>query len=280
MTFADVAVIGAGTMGQGIAQLLVEAGLSVRLYDASPAALERAVPAIRDRLARRARRGAATLDPHAAAARLTTAAAMAQLGAVDLAIEAVPERLELKVAVFAALDAALPAQAVLASNTSGLDVAALAAATSRPERVLGLHFFNPPPSMPLVEVVPSPATDAGLLADVCAWVAELGKTAIQVANRPGFAVNRVLFAMVCEAIRALEDGVAPAADIDRALRLGASHPIGPLALADFVGLDVTLDLLESLSARLGPRYDPPARLRELVERGHLGRKAGRGFFSY
>ena len=275
--FSTVAIVGAGTMGQGIAQLLVESGLTVRLHDRSAEALSQAIEAVTRRLQRRT-----DMDTSAAATAnlLLSTPCLAQITDVELAIEAVPERLELKQVVFAELDRCLPASAVLASNTSGLDIDKLADSTTRPERVLGLHFFNPPSLVPLIEVVPGAVTDSAVLAAVQAFAEQLGKTPITVANRPGFVVNRLLFAMIAEAVRIVDEGETPAQDVDRALCLGASHPIGPLALADFIGLDVVLDILQSLVSGLGTRYEPSAVLHELVTQGHLGRKSGRGFFSY
>ena len=268
-------------MGRGIAQVLLEAGLQVGLHDASGAVLEAAVDSLRDRVRRRHGRGEVSGDLEEMAGRLSALPRLTDVEEdTDLAIEAVPERLDLKRGVLARLDRLLPAGAVIASNTSGLDVAALAAATGRPQRVVGLHFFNPPPVMPLVEIVAGPQTSAAVVTAVAGLARRCGKTPIEVGNRPGFAVNRLLFAMIAEGVRALEEGVASAEDLDRAMRLGAGHPLGPLALADFVGLDVCLDILESLEARLGPRYAPPERLRRLVDQGRLGRKTGGGFFDY
>jgi 3-hydroxybutyryl-CoA dehydrogenase len=273
--FSTVAVIGAGTMGQGIAQLLVEAGVTVLLYDHAPEALNTAVAAV----TRRLQRHSGSSQP-VANGTLQATQSMAQLADAELAIEAVPERLDLKQSVFAQLENHLAPTAVLASNTSCLDIDALALSTQRPQRVLGLHFFNPPPLMPLIEVVPAAATDQVIVDAVTAFAHHLGKTPVLVANRPGFIVNRLLFAMIAEAGRIVDEGWTSAADVDRALCLGASHPIGPLALADFIGLDVTLDILESLAVGLGPHYAPAAALRDLVAHGHLGRKTGHGFFPY
>lgn len=275
--FSTVAVVGAGTMGQGIAQLLVEAGLTVRLYDHAPEALSTALEAVTRRLQRRA--GDGPSQP-AAPGSLHAALTMAQLADAELAIEAVPERLDLKQSVFAQLEDHLTPTAVLASNTSCLDIDALARSTRWPQRVLGLHFFNPPPLMPLIEVVPAATTDPEIVDTVSAFAHRLGKTPVLVANRPGFIVNRLLFTMIAEAVRIVDEGWTSASDVDRALCLGASHPIGPLALADFIGLDVTLDILESLAVGLGSRYTPSAALRDLVAHGHLGRKTGHGFFPY
>ena len=281
LNFHKAVVVGAGTMGRGIAQVLVEAGLRVGLHDASGAVLEAAVDSVRERVRRRRGRGEIAGDPEEIAGRLRSLPRLTDVQEdTDLAIEAVPERLGLKQSVLARLDRVLPPGAVIASNTSGLDLEALAGATCRPERVVGLHFFNPPPVMPLVEIVAGPQTSADVVTAVAGLARRCGKTPIEVGNRPGFAVNRLLFAMIAEGVRALEEGVASAEDLDRAMRLGAGHPLGPLALADFVGLDVCLDILESLEARLGPRYAPPERLRRLVDQGRLGRKTGGGFFDY
>lgn len=280
LNFQSAVVVGAGTMGRGIAQVLVEAGLRVGLHDASAGVLEAAVDSVRERLRRRRERGEVRGDADEIAGRLRALAELSDLAGTDLAIEAVPERLDLKQRVLARLDGVLPPGAVIATNTSGLDLEALAGAAAHPQRVVGLHFFNPPPAMPLVEIVAAPQTSPEVVTAVAELARRCGKTPIEVGNRPGFAVNRLLFAMVAEAVRALEEGVASAEDLDRAVRLGAGHPIGPLALADFVGLDVCLDILESLEGRLGPRYAPPASLRRLVAEGRLGRKTGRGFFSH
>ena len=280
-TFARAVVVGAGTMGRGIAQVLLEAGLSVGLHDASGEVLEAAVDSVRDRVRRRHGRGEVSGDVEQIAGRLRSVPRLSDAEKdTDLAVEAVPERLDLKRKVLARLDGLLPPGAVIASNTSGLDLEALAGATGRPERVVGMHFFNPPPVMPLVEIIAAPQTSPEVVTAAAELARRCGKTPVEVGNRPGFAVNRLLFAMIAEAVRALEEGVAPAEELDRAMRLGAGHPIGPLALADFVGLDVCLDILESLEAGLGPRYAPPERLRRLVAEGRLGRKSGCGFFEY
>lgn len=265
--FSRVAVVGAGTMGQGIAQLVVRSGRTVYLYDSHADALAAAVEAIGRRLGER---------PDG----LHLCTQIEECADVDLAIEAVPERLDLKQRLFRQLDGTLAPACVLASNTSGLDIDALAAVTGRAPRVIGLHFFNPPPKMPLVEVVAGAATDSAVVDEVIAFTESLGKTPVRVANRPGFVVNRLLFAMIAEAARLVDEGDVPPADIDRAMTLGAQHPIGPLALADFIGLDVVVDILDSLVEGLGLRYEVAACLRERVASGDLGRKTGRGFFAY
>ena len=282
MDFKTIGVLGSGAMGSGIAQLLLQRGYAVRLCDVDAQVLERGATTIRRRLDGQVRQSALSASQRDAAdSALQTTTQLEVACAVDLVIEAVPERLEAKRAAFTQLDQAAPPTTVLASNTSGLDIDQLAAATQRADRVIGLHFFNPPPRMPLVEIARGRSTSDATFDAVYALAQRLDKTPIAVANSPGFAVNRILFPMVNEAIYALAEGVANAEDIDRAMQLGASHPLGPLALADFVGLDVTLDILDSFERTFGnPKYRACPLLREKVARGELGRKTGRGFFSY
>ena len=261
-----VAVVGAGTMGGGIAAVLAQHGFAVRLHDPSPPSLERALA----RIVKRA--------PHAsveAVARLDDVAR-----GCDLAIEAVPESLALKREVFVALDAAAPPHAVLATNTSQLSVTELAAATGRPSAVVGMHWFNPPERMRLVELVRTVLVAPEALALVRAVAEACGKTVIEVADRQGFVSTRAMAALVIEAMRIHEEGVAEARDIDVALELGLNHPTGPLALADLVGLDVMLAIAEALTEQLGERFRPPQGLRKRVEAGRLGRKSGHGYYRY
>ena len=276
-----IAIIGAGTMGRGIAQVFAQAGLEVLLYDSDPDALAQSLATITERLRQQCVKG--QLQEAACATALNALQGIERLEAIDadMIIEVVPERLELKLDIFIHLRQVAQARAILASNTSGLDISALAQASGRPDKVIGMHFFNPPPIMPLIEVVPASETSEETFVAVIALAERLGKTPIPVANSPGFVANRILFPMINEAIYALAEGVASAADIDRVLVLGASHPLGPLALADFVGLDVTLDILDSFARRFdNAKYRPCPLLREMVDRGELGRKTGQGFFSY
>lgn len=258
-----VAVLGAGTMGSGIAALLAEAGFSVAVADPSPEARARA----QARVAKRApdARLDAFAEPEDAVAD------------ADLVIEAAPEVLELKQALFRRVDAAAPAHAVLATNTSQLSVTALAAITGRPGQVAGMHWFNPPERMRLVESVRGLASSEATMAIVRAVAEACGKTVVEVADRQGFVTTRVLAATLIEAMRMHEEGVASAADIDAAVRLGLNHPMGPLELADYVGLDVMLAIADSLTAALGERFRPPQGLRKRVEAGRLGRKTGEGY---
>ncbi len=268
-------------MGSGIAQVCAAAGYEVVLSDADGTVLHNAGETIAARLHRLVERG--ELEASQSSSTLSRLCLREDPTSVeaDLAIESVPERMELKKEVLSRLDRNLPPEAILVSNTSGLDIGQLATATRRPDRVVGMHFFNPPPLMPLIELVRTPQTSEQVFQAVWEFAESLGKTPISVADRPGFAVNRILIPMINEAIFALEEGVASAEDIDRAMNLGARHPIGPLALADFIGLDVVLHILESFQERLDTaRYQPCALLRDLVSRGDLGRKSGQGFFTH
>jgi len=261
-----VVVLGAGTMGSGIAAMLAAAGYHVTLGEPHAPIAERAL----ERIARRApdARVSVCATPEEAAAD------------ADLVIEAIPERLELKLDLFRRLDAAAPAHAVLASNTSQFSITALAAATKRPAQVCGMHWFNPPERMRLVENVRGLTTGDAAMAVVRAVAEACGKTVVEVADRQGFVSSRLLAANLIEAMRMHEEGVASADDIDATARLGLNHPMGPLELADYVGLDIMLAIAEALTDALGERFRPPQGLRKRVEAGHLGRKTGRGFHVY
>ena len=276
-----VAVIGAGTMGHGIAQVAAQAGYAVRLADAVPGAAAAAVERIRANLEGGVARGKVTAAARdEALARITARDGVPEAARdADIVIEAAPEDLDLKRDLFARIAAAAPA-AVLATNTSSLSVAAIAAATPSPERVVGMHFFNPVHLMKLVEVVTHPATGAGARDAAVAAARRMGKEPIVVRDAPGFASSRLGVALGLEAIRMLEEDVASADDIDRAMTLGYNHPVGPLRLTDLVGLDVRLAIARYLERTLGPRYAPPALLERMVAEGKLGKKSGQGFYAW
>jgi 3-hydroxybutyryl-CoA dehydrogenase len=278
-----IAVIGAGTMGRGIAQAAAQAGYATALHDRDHDQLERAREGIEKTLARGVERGKVSAEEKAGALeRLRTDPELA--GAVldaDLVVEAVPERLELKREIFAELDAQCPDTAILASNTSSLSIGAIAEATGRPERVVGLHFFNPVHAMKLVEVVVPSGVASAVRKAALAFVRSLGKTPIVVGDSPGFATSRLGLVLGLEAMRMLEEGVASAADIDTAMTLGYNHPMGPLELTDLVGLDVRLAIAAHLARTIDPaRFAPPRILEELVAQGKLGRKTGEGFYRW
>ncbi len=278
-----VTVIGAGTMGHGIAQVAAAAGLEVALYDVSPDAIEAGIERIRANLDLGIEKGKLdrgqrddTLSRLAPASDLEAAAASA-----DLVIEAAPESLALKREIFSRLDRAAPGHAILASNTSSLSIGAIAAGTRRPERVIGMHFFNPVHLMSLLEVVRADATAEATVEQVVAVGRQMGKEPIVVRDVPGFASSRLGLVLGLEAMRMLEQGVASAEDIDRAMTLGYRHPLGPLRLTDLVGLDVRLAIAEYLHEQLGSEaFRPPAILRTLVAAGRLGKKTGRGFYEW
>ena len=278
-----VAVIGAGTMGHGIAQVAAQAGCAVRLADALPGAAASGVARVRKNLEGAVERGKATpAERDAALARIVAVDAVdASARGADLIVEAVPEDLDLKRALFARLDAVAPEHALLATNTSSLSVAAIAAATARPARVLGMHFFNPVHLMKLVEVVAHAGTAPAAVETAVTLARRFGKEPIVVRDSPGFASSRLGVALGLEAMRMLEEGVASAEDIDRAMTLGYNHPMGPLRLTDLVGLDVRLAIARYLHRTLGEaRFTPPAILERLVGEGKLGKKTGEGFFEW
>lgn len=278
----NVAVIGAGTMGSGISQACAVAGHDVAMIDPQEAARERGRAAIESSLERLVRKEKVTReDADAALGRLRPAADMAALAGAEVVIEAVFEDLDVKRDVWRDLDAAAPAGALLATNTSSLSVTQIAAFTARPQDVCGLHFFNPVPVLPLVEVVRGLATAEGTVERARAFAEGLGKTPITCEDKPGFIVNRLLIPYINDAVHALAEGVASAEDIDAAMRLGANMPMGPLALADLVGLDVALAATEALHAEFGdPKFRAAPLLRQMVRAGRLGRKSGRGFHAY
>ncbi len=278
-----VAVLGAGTMGSGIAQTAAAAGYEVVLHDAIPEGLERGIAAIRrslDRLVEKGKIDAAAREKTLAG--LRTARSLEEaVEAADLVVEAVPEVLELKRRLFGSVDRAAPEGAILATNTSSLPVGKIAEATRRPARVLGMHFFNPVPVMPLLEIVRADRTGDEAVASAVAVARRMGKEPIVVRDVPGFATSRLGVLLGLEAMRMLEEGVASAEDIDKAMTLGYRHPMGPLRLTDLVGLDVRLAIAEHLHEALGSEaFRPPEILKKAVEEGRLGKKSGRGFFEW
>lgn len=275
------AVLGSGTMGHGIAQVLAMSGIRTRVHDVQEAALVGARAKVRANLEQgveKGKLGAGLRDSTLAALEFTSDLAHATEGA-EVVIEAVPERLELKRALFAELGR-LPAEVLLATNTSSLSISKIAAAAAHPERVVGMHFFNPVHLMKLVEVVRAEHSARPALELALALAVRLGKDPIEVADAPGFASSRLGIAIGLEAMRMLESGVAAAADIDKAMTLGYGFPMGPLRLTDLVGLDVRLAIAEYLEQELGARFAPPQILRDKVARGELGKKSGRGFYEW
>ena len=277
-----VGVIGAGTMGNGIAQACASAGIDVVMVDVAQAAVDRGFAAIGTSLERLQKKDKITADARAAAlARIRGTTDYAALGGSGLVIEAATENLELKLRILKQVDALATPDTILASNTSSISITALAAVVSRPERFIGMHFFNPVPLMALVELIRGLQTSEATVAAVRAFAGRLGKTPIVVRNSPGFVVNRILCPMINEAIFALQEGLASAEDIDNGMRLGCNHPIGPLALADMIGLDVMLAVMNVFYADFNdPKYRPAPLLKEMVAAGYLGRKAKRGFYRY
>jgi len=277
-----VGVVGAGTMGSGIAHVFARSGFKVLLCDVEQRVLDRALGQIRTNLGREAAKGRlAEAEVGPSLARITTTTDREALAAAEFAIEAAPERFDLKAEIFCALDDILPASAILATNTSSISITRLAALTRRPTQVIGMHFFNPVPVMALVEVVRGLATSDESVAVVHELAVRLGKTAVAVNDAPGFVSNRVLMPLINEAAFAVMEGVASAEDVDQVFKLGMAHPMGPLTLADFIGLDVCVDILRVLQEGFGdPKYRPCPLLVRMVDAGWLGRKTGRGFYTY
>ncbi len=278
-----VGVLGAGTMGQGIAQVSAMAGFEVTLFDTATTQLDTAVAKVRSTLEKGVQRGKVSAEARDAALQhLRTSSDMRETVAnADLVIEAVPERLDLKKQIFGELDDAAPLHAILASNTSSLSISRIASGTRRPERVIGLHFFNPVHIMRLLEVVRGSETSQDVLDTSLEFARAVGKEPIIVADTPGFASSRLGVVLGLEAMRMVEQGVASAVDIDTAMELGYNHPMGPLRLTDLVGLDVRLGIAEYLHRELGgEQYSPPEVLRRMVAEGRLGKKSGRGFYDW
>jgi 3-hydroxybutyryl-CoA dehydrogenase len=277
-----VGVVGAGTMGNGIAHVFAHSGWSVALVDVAAPLLEKALATIRGNFDRQVKKGAVTAEARdAALARIATGTDLAAVRDCDLVVEAASEKQDLKFTLFRELDRVVRPDAILASNTSSISLTAIGAQTGRPGLVIGMHFMNPVPVMQLVEVIRGQATSDGTTEVVMAIARELGKTPVEVSDYPGFVANRVLMPMINEAVYCLMEGVATAESIDTVMKLGMNHPMGPLALADLIGLDTCLSILDVLHAGLGDdKYRPCPLLKRMVAAGHLGRKTGRGFHSY
>ena len=278
----QIGIVGAGTMGNGIAQVCAAAGLSVTMTDISDAALTRGVSVVEGSLERLVNKQKMTdADRQAALKRIATTTDSAKLANCDLVIEAATENEELKVKILKDLCANLRPQALVATNTSSISITKLAAATDRPDRFIGMHFFNPVPLMALLELIRGLQTSDDTHAKAAEFAKRIGKVAVTAKNSPGFAVNRILCPMINEAIFALQEGIATAEDLDAGMKLGCNHPIGPLALADMIGLDTMLSVMEVFYKGFNdPKYRPAPLLREMVDAGHLGRKTGQGFYSY
>ena len=277
----QVLVIGAGTMGSGIAQVVAESGVQTILTDADPASLERGLSSIGSHWERMAESGRRPAGDIAEFQRGLRAGTLADAANADLIIEAIIEKLEAKSTLFGELSEIAPPSALLASNTSSISITALGYASGRPDRLVGLHFFNPVPVLPLVEIVRGLQTSEETIQAAVAFATRLGKTPVVVNDAPGFVANRILMPMINEAVFALQEGVAPKEAIDDVMKLGMSHPMGPLALADLIGLDICLDILESLHRDFGDdKYRPAPLLRRMVAAGQLGRKSGQGFYAY
>lgn len=279
---ASVVVVGSGTMGHGIAQVCAHAGLRVTMTDVSDAVLARGKAQIEKSLAKMREKGRVSAeDEQSALSRIALSTdAVAASASADLVVEAVPERMDLKLDLVKKVSEAAPAHAIVATNTSSLSVTEIAGVAKDASRVVGLHFFNPVPVMELLEIVRAMQTSDDTIARARAFATQIAKKPIVVKDAPGFATSRLGVILGCEAIRMLESGVASAEDIDAAMELGYRHPMGPLKLTDLVGLDVRLMILDHLHKELGEQFRPPSLLRQMVRAGRLGRKSGRGFYEY
>jgi 3-hydroxybutyryl-CoA dehydrogenase len=277
-----IGVVGAGTMGNGIAQVFAQSGFTVRLVDVAAPMLDRARAAIDKSLAKFVQKGTLTAaDREAALSRLTTMTSLDGLADADFVVEAIVEKADAKRTLFATLDTLTRPAAILASNTSSISITLIGAATQRPENVLGMHFMNPVPLMKLVELIRGQATSEESMRIASELCIKLGKTAVEAADYPGFIANRIVMPMINEAIFAVMEGVGTPEAIDQVMKLGMNHPMGPLTLADFIGLDICLAILTVMHEGFGDsKYRPCPLLRRMVDAGHLGRKSGRGFYVY
>jgi 3-hydroxybutyryl-CoA dehydrogenase len=282
MDIKTIGVVGAGTMGNGIAQVCAQAGYHVIMNDREDAFVQRGLSSISKSLGKLADKGKFSAEERDAIyGRITPSTDLDVLRRADLVIEAVFEKLEVKREVLARLDAICRPETILASNTSSISITKLAATTKRPDKVIGMHFFNPVPIMQLIEIIRALQTSQETFDTIRELSVKLGKTPVAVQDSPGFVTNRVLMPLLNEAMFALMEGVASAEDIDTAVKLGLNHPMGPLTLADYVGLDVCLDVMEVLHCELGdPKFRPCPLLRKMVDAGYLGRKSGQGFYKY